>query len=209
MMNNLPNLRFPHPTSSTESSSSNQEISATSVDSKRLWIGNLDPKLTEFHLLKLVQSFGTIQHFDFLFHRTGPHVGQPRGYAFVTYEENTGARKCIQELDSKRILDRYVSVRWAHQASQTVQDDEEKIRSKIPALGIKPPEKPVSKSKAILAIEAKLRSMEKDDTPNFSLSRTSLQPIPSTFQAQSRYSASGSVRNKPYDRNASKRSQSK
>ncbi|KAF6126863.1 RNA binding motif protein 18 [Phyllostomus discolor] len=45
----------------------------------RLWIGNLDPKITEYHLLKLLQKFGTVKQFDFLFHKSGALEGQPRG----------------------------------------------------------------------------------------------------------------------------------
>ncbi|XP_027470795.1 probable RNA-binding protein 18 isoform X2 [Callorhinus ursinus] len=52
----------------------------------RLWIGNLDPKITEYHLLKLLQKFGTVKQFDFLFHKSGALEGQPRGYCFVNFE---------------------------------------------------------------------------------------------------------------------------
>ncbi|XP_076424890.1 putative RNA-binding protein 18 isoform X2 [Peromyscus maniculatus bairdii] len=52
----------------------------------RLWIGNLDPKITEYHLLKLLQKFGKVKQFDFLFHKSGALEGQPRGYCFVNFE---------------------------------------------------------------------------------------------------------------------------
>lgn len=40
-----------------------------------------------FQLLKIAQKCGTIEKFDMIFHKTGPMVGQPRGYAFVTYKD--------------------------------------------------------------------------------------------------------------------------
>lgn len=40
-----------------------------------------------FQLLKIVQKCGKIEKFDMLFHKSGPQVGQPRGYAFVTYAD--------------------------------------------------------------------------------------------------------------------------
>lgn len=33
-----------------------------------------------------MQKCGSIEKFDMLFHKSGPQIGQPRGYAFVTYE---------------------------------------------------------------------------------------------------------------------------
>ena len=36
-------------------------------------------------MLKLLQKYGTLEHFDFLYHKTGPEQGKPRGYCFATY----------------------------------------------------------------------------------------------------------------------------
>jgi len=128
---------------------------------KRLWLGNLDPKLTEFHLLKLVQKYGTIEHFDFLFHRSGPNLGLPRGYAFVEYTEIVAAEKCMRALDGKRILDRHLAIRWAHQAVKEYPDEQTKLKAKLPALAVSESlTSNLTKEKAINAIEAKLRAME-------------------------------------------------
>lgn len=69
-----------------------------------------------FTLLKVAQRYGPIQQFDFLFHRSGPNIGLPRGYAFVEYEDRAAAQKCMASLNGKRILDRHIAIRWAHQA---------------------------------------------------------------------------------------------
>lgn len=45
------------------------------------------PPTNWYQLLKIVQQCGRIEKFDMLFHKSGPQVGQPRGYAFVTYQE--------------------------------------------------------------------------------------------------------------------------
>lgn len=42
--------------------------------------------LCRYHLLKLLQKFGTVKQFDFLFHKSGALEGQPRGYCFVNFE---------------------------------------------------------------------------------------------------------------------------
>ncbi|CAJ0938594.1 unnamed protein product [Ranitomeya imitator] len=83
-------------------------------DGHRLWIGNLDPKITEYHLLKLLQKFGKVKQFDFLFHKSGPLEGQPRGYCFVNFETKLEAEKAIQCLNGKMALSKKLVVRWAH-----------------------------------------------------------------------------------------------
>lgn len=42
--------------------------------------------LSRYHLLKLLQKFGKVKQFDFLFHKSGALEGQPRGYCFVNFE---------------------------------------------------------------------------------------------------------------------------
>lgn len=51
----------------------------------RLYIGNLDFRITEAALIKMFSPFGTIISEDFLWHTRGPKRGEPRGYAFVQY----------------------------------------------------------------------------------------------------------------------------
>lgn len=38
-----------------------------------------------YHLVKLLEKFGNVKQFDFLFHKSGPLEGQPRGYCFVNF----------------------------------------------------------------------------------------------------------------------------
>lgn len=35
--------------------------------------------------MKLLEKFGHVKQFDFLFHKSGPLEGQPRGYCFVNF----------------------------------------------------------------------------------------------------------------------------
>ena len=39
-----------------------------------------------YTLLKLVQKFGELEKFDFLYHKFGPDKGKPRGYCFVNFK---------------------------------------------------------------------------------------------------------------------------
>ncbi|XP_031434052.1 probable RNA-binding protein 18 isoform X3 [Clupea harengus] len=80
----------------------------------RLWIGNIDPKITEYHLVKLLEKFGKVKQFDFLFHKSGPLEGQPRGYCFVNFHTKEEAERAIQCLNGKLALSKKLVVRWAH-----------------------------------------------------------------------------------------------
>ncbi|XP_034048032.1 probable RNA-binding protein 18 isoform X4 [Thalassophryne amazonica] len=94
----------------------NASIISESVahDGNRLWIGNIDPKITEYHLVKLLEKFGKVKQFDFLFHKSGPLEGQPRGYCFVNFSTREEAERAIQCLNGKLALSKKLVVRWAH-----------------------------------------------------------------------------------------------
>ncbi|XP_064616665.1 probable RNA-binding protein 18 [Liolophura sinensis] len=80
----------------------------------RLWVGNLDTRITEFTLLKLLQKYGSLDKFDFLYHKSGPDQGKPRGYCFVSYHSPEEASRAIQGLNGKLALSKKLIVRWAH-----------------------------------------------------------------------------------------------
>ena len=63
------------PSTSTQSSSEKPLPTLSTTAGCRLWVGNIDPKIREIHLLKLFKPFGTIQQLDYLFHKSGPLKG--------------------------------------------------------------------------------------------------------------------------------------
>ncbi|GIY89628.1 probable RNA-binding protein 18 [Caerostris darwini] len=129
------------------------------ADEKRLWIGNIDSRLTEYNLLKIMQKFGKIEKFDFLFHKSGALKGQPRGYSFVTYETREQAEQALAVLNGKLALGKNLVVKWAHTApSETF------VGKKLkPTVLCKTPEETKQTKNTIhqiMAIEAKLKAME-------------------------------------------------
>ncbi|EDW27681.1 GL20144 [Drosophila persimilis] len=145
-------------------------------EQRRIWVGNLDSRITEFQLLKLMQKCGPIEKFDMLFHKGGPMVGQSRGYAFVTFAEV--ATNALLKLDGTSVGSRSIAVRLAKNIKY---DDlqKPKPRIEIPALGTGKREEKISKSEAIRAIEAKLetsgtphRRQSSSSTPGRGLTRT-------------------------------------
>ncbi|XP_046403029.1 probable RNA-binding protein 18 isoform X1 [Ischnura elegans] len=174
------------------------------LEERRLWIGNLDSRITEYQLLKLLQKYGPIEKFDLLFHRSGPLVGLPRGYAFVTFESNEDATRAKVALDGKLVGCKRIVLRWAHSISR--EDLERpKPQLEIPALAGTKNEKKVSRLSVIQAIEAKLKMMERGSTEDFELNAgpsrgLPLNPALSTASTRPRGSMKHHHDSRPYNR---------
>ncbi|XP_015751735.1 PREDICTED: probable RNA-binding protein 18 [Acropora digitifera] len=79
----------------------------------KLWIGNLDKRLSEYNLIKILQRFGELKSFELLFHKSGVKKGEPRGYCFVEYKTHDNAADAIQGLNGKLALSKPLIVNWA------------------------------------------------------------------------------------------------
>jgi len=126
----------------------------------KIWIGNLDTKLTEFQLLKIVEKFGKISSYDFLYNINDRGGRSPRGYAFVTFESAESAADAIQNLHKKKILTREILVRYATAKSDPTQRIQEKLIPAALKAGSKRELSDKEKQKKIRELEAKLKIME-------------------------------------------------
>ena len=126
----------------------------------KLWIGNLDSKLTEYQLLKICERFGEVSSFDFLYTITDTGKRYPRGYAFVTYSTATSAEAATKALNGVKVLSRELVVRPANPKTDPVKNPARPIP---PALRAGTGDKLSKEQKAmkIKALEAKLARMEK------------------------------------------------
>uniref|UniRef100_A0A3Q4IAM5 Probable RNA-binding protein 18 n=1 Tax=Neolamprologus brichardi TaxID=32507 RepID=A0A3Q4IAM5_NEOBR len=148
---------------------------STAHDGNRLWIGNIDPKITEYHLVKLLEKFGKVKQFDFLFHKSGPLEGQPRGYCFVNFSTREEAERAIQCLNGKLALSKKLVVRWAHaqvRRFEGFRNDKTMPPSLEPSLAANTSShffpSSSSTSAKIRAIEAKLQMMEENPDDSYS-----------------------------------------
>ncbi|CAJ1070910.1 probable RNA-binding protein 18 isoform X1 [Xyrichtys novacula] len=156
----------------------NASIISESVahDGNRLWIGNIDPKITEYHLVKLLEKFGNVKQFDFLFHKSGPLEGQPRGYCFVNFSTREATERAIQCLNGKLALSKKLVVRWAHaqvRRFEGFRNEKTMPPSLEPSCSGAAEEGAVtanhlSTSAKIRAIEAKLQMMEENPDDDYS-----------------------------------------
>ncbi|XP_017869067.1 PREDICTED: probable RNA-binding protein 18 isoform X1 [Drosophila arizonae] len=168
-----------------------------SEEQRRIWVGNLDSRITEFQLLKLMQKCGAVEKFDMLFHKGGPMVGQSRGYAFITFKKNEGATNALIKLDGSNIGSRSIAVRLAKNIKY---DDLQrpKPRLEIPALGRGKREDKISKSDAIRAIEAKLRTLERQTDNNLELNIAREENIPFIYRYQFNKSRDDTPHTRPH-----------
>lgn len=81
-----------------------------STNRSTIWIGNLHPRVTEFQLLKLVEPFGRVVRFDFMYSNNERGERLPRGYAFVTFEDYITASEVINKLNGVKLMNRELRV---------------------------------------------------------------------------------------------------
>ncbi|KAF9952817.1 hypothetical protein BGZ70_000478 [Mortierella alpina] len=84
------------------------------LDEKRIYVGNLDPTIDEYTVLKLFSPFGKITKLDFMFHWHGPKKGTPRGYCFLEFEAASQAAAAVKQMNRKAIKMRQLSVSLAN-----------------------------------------------------------------------------------------------
>ncbi|KAI1798313.1 hypothetical protein LXA43DRAFT_979776 [Ganoderma leucocontextum] len=82
----------------------------------RLYVGNLHSSVDEYTLLKAFSKFGKVSKLDYLFHKSGPLKGKPRGYAFVEFSNKEDADKALTHANNKLLRGRKLIVTYANQA---------------------------------------------------------------------------------------------
>ena len=140
-------------------SSSASSSTSYPLASRKVWVGNLDPRVTEYQLLKLAEPFGAIEKLDFVYgldHSGANRV--PRGFAFVAYKTPESALKAIRQLDGVKLLNRPLRVKPAKSAGgekRPLKDNDDKERDAKMAK--------MAKEDKIKAMEAKLKAMQEGD----------------------------------------------
>ncbi|KAF9261092.1 RNA-binding domain-containing protein [Marasmius fiardii PR-910] len=187
-MNLNPDTPISYPKS--DHSTQNPSISVSrQVLNDRLYIGNLHPSVDEYSLLQLFSKYGKITKLDFLFHKSGPLKGKPRGYAFVEYGEKDEAQKALASAHDKLFRGRKLVVTYAQQAPAESESSSSRPRRSIMDTG-RPTTLSLLKSGStgysskrqhdpIALMEAKLRQMEASKMANLEPSSSTLPTHPS------------------------------
>lgn len=88
-------------------------MDSTSTESNmstRLFVGNLSFKTTQDQLQALFATHGTVSNVDMIMDKFS---GRPRGFAFVTMENEDGAKLAIEALHGKNVDGRDLTVNVA------------------------------------------------------------------------------------------------
>ncbi|KAI3475497.1 hypothetical protein L1887_63121 [Cichorium endivia] len=110
--------------SSSSSSSSSSATTSKGAEAKhetRLYVGNLHTTVDEYTLIQTFAKYGKIAKLDFLFHKSGPQRGQPRGYAFVEYAHADEALRALAATHGKTLRGRRIAVSFASKTADADQ----------------------------------------------------------------------------------------
>ncbi|KAL5080882.1 hypothetical protein RYX36_009303 [Vicia faba] len=135
----------------------------------RLYIGNLDLRITEAALLKMFSPYGKIVSEDFLWQTRGPKRGEPRGFAFLQYSTKEEAILAKEKMHGRLACGRPLVVRLASERhalevadSSTTKAVGEGHKLHLTGGGMGQS----SRGAKIAAIKKKLKSLEEDNSMN-------------------------------------------
>jgi RNA recognition motif-containing protein len=78
--------------------------------STKIFVGNLNFQATEQELQDFLTSYGAIEE---VFMPKDRETGRPRGFAFVTFQDDAAAQKALQDLNGKEFAGRALTVNEA------------------------------------------------------------------------------------------------
>ncbi|CAB4301910.1 unnamed protein product [Prunus armeniaca] len=128
----------------------------------KIYIGNLDLRITEAALIKMFSPFGKIVTEDFLWHTRGRKRGEPRGFAFIQYSSKEEAKLAKEKMHGRLACGRPLVVRVSSE-KYTVEAAENSSKGAGEATKTSPSGSSsgqTSRSSKIAAIKNKLKALE-------------------------------------------------
>lgn len=84
------------------------------IESQKVYVGGLDPSVTEEHIFALFSQFGQLEKVSL---QMDPATKASRGYAFLSYRDPKEANLAIQTLANQILAGRPIKTGWASQTS--------------------------------------------------------------------------------------------
>uniref|UniRef100_A0ACD5TIP8 Uncharacterized protein n=3 Tax=Avena sativa TaxID=4498 RepID=A0ACD5TIP8_AVESA len=129
----------------------------------RLYVGNLDFRISESDVIKMFSPYGKIIAEDFLLHTRGPKRGEPRGYAFVQYTTKEEAQLAKEKMNGKLVRGRPVVVHLASEKGFLDSGTSQRVlKNKKLAGGSGNNSTQIDRAAKISAIKNKLKSLENE-----------------------------------------------
>eukprot|EP00002_Diphylleia_rotans_P018587 TRINITY_DN359_c0_g1_i6.p2 TRINITY_DN359_c0_g1~~TRINITY_DN359_c0_g1_i6.p2 ORF type:complete len:170 (-),score=31.41 TRINITY_DN359_c0_g1_i6:1136-1645(-) len=90
----------------------------------KIWVGNLDLRITEHQVVEMFKPYGTIVNFEFAFHRGGEKHGRPKGFCFLEYSSRMEAERAMAAMDERLVNERRLCVKFANERKEESTDKE-------------------------------------------------------------------------------------
>jgi len=91
------------------------DVDGKEVLENRLYVGNLDKRVTEYMVLQLFKRHGKIVKEQFMWHIHGPRRGEPRGYCFIEYATRNEAVLAKEKLNGRITMGKPLVVRFVNE----------------------------------------------------------------------------------------------
>ncbi|CAG8556883.1 10967_t:CDS:10 [Ambispora gerdemannii] len=88
---------------------------------KSLYVGNLDPRVTDSMLQEIFSVAGSVNNTKIIPDKNYQHGGL--NYGFVEFNDHRSAEQALQTLNGRRIFDMEIKVNWAFQGQQGHKED--------------------------------------------------------------------------------------
>ncbi|XVF09928.1 hypothetical protein REPUB_Repub07fG0139600 [Reevesia pubescens] len=130
----------------------------------RLYVGNLDLRITEAALIKMFSPYGKIISEDFLWHTRGPKRGEPRGFAFIQYSMKEEAKLAKEKMHGRLACGRPLVVRLASEKclEEAAQNSSKAGGEAIKSGTASSTSGQMSRSAKIAAIKNKLKALDEE-----------------------------------------------
>lgn len=132
----------------------------------KLYLGNLDHRVTEYHIIKMFSPFGEIRCEEYMWHTHGPKRGEPRGFAFVEYHRREDAERAKESMNGRMAFGRPLVVRFVdekvvtHNADAPLRKSDSRLSTPKDMSSPLASTVSLSKSAKIAAIQNKLKVID-------------------------------------------------
>ncbi|KAA6380232.1 MAG: putative AGC family protein kinase [Streblomastix strix] len=106
----------------------------------KVFIGNLDLRISESQILSVAQRYGTVVRFRYIWHMNGPRKGEPAGFCFAEYQTREMAENAVQNMHGRKAMGRPIRVRFAEAHTTELQQAESQVPNTT--FGDQPPSPP-------------------------------------------------------------------
>ncbi|KAK5117792.1 hypothetical protein LTR85_008767 [Meristemomyces frigidus] len=96
---------------------------APEPNKRALYVGGLDPRVTEDVLKQIFETTGHVQNVKIIPDKNEQFQSKGYNYGFVEYDDPQSAERAMQTLNGRRVHQQEIRVNWAYQSNNTSKED--------------------------------------------------------------------------------------